>query len=325
MIRNKINNYCELPKVIDMTSFYDGVEVDSDLTYELSGMIIHEGNSEFGHYYSIIKDDELNKWIKFNDEQILEFDEEKLEEEAFGKEENGPVDAPSAYVVFYHRNGVDKKIKEIVKNIKDIKDQDTYNFISYENDKSKVSQIYFTNEFKFFMEDFVFNYNLENIKNIFSQPFITKNNNWKRYPLKREMSDIINSNIEHLLTKYNYIEHKIKKGKVYKDDFEIFKLYAKYFLYIFIRLKDNSYLEEMMDIFKSLLNDSIDNSLWLINNFSNINVIEEFLITCPIMESKYMITGILYCALIQLNANSSEENDYEKIIQNFINIILYNL
>ena len=324
MIRNKINNYCELPKIIDMTSFYDGVEVDSDLTFELSGMIIHEGNSEFGHYYSIIKDDELNKWIKFNDEQILEFDEEKLEEEAFGNiEENGPVDTPSAYVVFYHRNGVDKKIKEIVKNIKDIKDQDTYNFISYENDKSKVSQIYFTNEFKFFMEDFVFNYNLENIKNIFSQPFITKNNNWKRYPLKREMSDIINSNIEHLLTKYNYIEHKIKKGKVYKDDFEIFKLYAKYFLYIFIRLKDNSYLEEMMDIFKSLLNDSIDNSLWLINNFSNINVIEEFLITCPIMESKYMITGILYCALIQLNANSSEENDYEKIIQNFINIILY--
>ena len=324
MVRNKINNYCELPQKIDMTSYYDGVEVDSDLTFDLSGMIVHEGNSDFGHYYSIIKDDELNKWIKFNDEQIIEFEEEYLEDETFGnKNENGPVDGPSAYVVFYKRSGAEKEVKEMVKSIKDIKDQDTYNFISYENDKSKISQIYFTNEFKIFMEDFVINYNLENIKNIYSQPFITKNNNWEKYPLKREMSDIINSNIDHLLTKYNYIQNKIKKGKVYSDNFEMFKLYAKYFLYILIRLNDNTYIEEGIDIFKSLLNNSIDNCLWLINNFSNIDVIEEFLIKNPMNDNKYMITGILYCALIQLNTNSSEENEYEKIIQNFINIILY--
>ena len=324
MVRNKINSYCELPKKIDITSYYDGVEVDSDLTFDLTGMVIHEGNSDFGHYYSIIKDNDLNKWIKFNDDQISEFDETYLEEECFGiKEENGPTDGPSAYVVFYLRSGSDKNVKEIVRSLKDIKDEDTYSYISYENDKSKVSQIYFTNEFKIFMEDFVINYNLENIKNVFSQPFITKNNNWKRYPLKREMSDIINSNIDHLLTKYNFIENKIKKAKIYKDDYEVFKLYSKYFLYIFLRLKDNIYLEEGIDIMKSLLNDSLDNCLWLINNFSNISVIEEFLITNPITENKYIITGLIYCALIQLNANTSEEDDFEKIIQNFINIILY--
>ena len=101
MIKNKINNYCELPMKIDMTSYYDGVEVDSDLTFDLSGMIIHEGNSEFGHYYSIIKDEEFNNWIKFNDDQISEFDEEYLQEEAFGNQnENGPTDSPSAYVGF---------------------------------------------------------------------------------------------------------------------------------------------------------------------------------------------------------------------------------
>ena len=324
MIRNKINNYCELPQKIDMTSFYDGVEVDSDLTFDLTGMIIHEGNSEFGHYYSIIKDEELNKWILFNDNQIMECEEEFIENHAFGnKEENGPVDTPSAYVIFYKRGGSDRNVRETVKNIKDIKDQATYEYISYENDKSKISQIYFTNEFKSFMQDFVINYNLDNIKNIYSQPFITKNNNWERYPLKREMSDIINSNIDYLLSKYNFIERKLKKTKVYTDDFEIFKLYAKYFLYISIRLKDNSYIEEGIDLFKSLLNNSIDNCLWLINNFSNINVLEEFLITNPVIENKHIITGILYCALIQLNKNSSEDNDYQKIIQNFINIIIY--
>ena len=324
MIRNKINNYCELPDVIDMTPFYDGVEVDSDLHFYLTGMIIHRGSSEIGHYYSIIKDPDLNKWLLLNDEEIYEIDEDYMREQAFGNfENNGPPDNPSAYVLFYQRNNANINVEEKIKNLKDIKDQDVYDYISYENDKSKISQIYFTNEFKIFMEDFVINYNLSNIKDIFSIPFITKNNNWKRYPLKREMDDIINSNITPLLTKYNFIENKIKKSKVYNDPFEIFKLYAKYFLYILIRLKDNTLLERGIDIFKSFLNSNINNSIWFMNNFSNINVIEEFLIKNPVSENRYIITGIVYCALIQLNEKANEENECGKIIENFISIILY--
>ena len=123
MIRNKINNYCEFPKKIDITPFYNGVEVDSDLTFDLTGIIIHKGNSEFGHYYSIIKDDEFNKWILFDDNEILEFEEENIKDEAFGnKDENGPPDAPSAYVLFYRRSGSDKNVKEIIKSVKEIKE-----------------------------------------------------------------------------------------------------------------------------------------------------------------------------------------------------------
>ena len=324
MVRNKINNYCALPPKIDMTSYYDGVEVDQDLNFYLSGIIIHRGSSECGHYYSIIKDEDMNKWIVLNDDEISELNEEYIQYEAFGNfENNGPPDGPSAYVVFYQRGNANSNVKEIYKNLNDIKDKDTFDYISYENNKSKISQIYFTNEFKTFMDDFVINYNLANIKDVFSVPFITKNNNWEKYPLKREMDDIINSNITPLLNKYSFIENKIKKSKVYTDQFEIFKLFAKYFLYIFIRLNDNLYMEQNIDIFKSFLNSNIDNCIWLINNFSNIKVIEEFLIFNPVEENRYIITGILYCALIQLNAQKSEENDYEKIIQNFINIVLY--
>ena len=323
MIRNKISTYFEFPKKIDMTSYYDGVEVDSDLSFDLKGCIIHKGNSEFGHYYSIIKDFENNKWILFNDIEISEFEEEFLEEEAFGNpESNGISDGPSAYILFYTRAGMENNVEEIVSNIKQIKDENLYNYISYENDKSKVSQIYFTNEFKIFMEDFVINYNLHNIYNIFTVPFITKNNNYEKYKLKREVQDVINSNIEHLLTKFDFMEDKIKKSSPYKDDFEMFKLYAKYFLYILIRLKDNSLIEEGIDIFKSFLNSSIDNCVWLINNFSNITVIEEFLIKNPLRENKYIVTGILYCALIQLDKQSNDNNNYENIIHNFVNICL---
>ena len=324
MVRNKISNYCELPEKIDMTAYYDGVEVDKDLNFYLTGMILHRGSAEIGHYYSIIKDMDMNKWLLFNDEDIHEIDEEYIKYEAFGNfENNGPPDNPSAYVIFYSRPNIKSYVKEKIKNISDIKDKDAYDYISYENDKSKISQIYFTNEFKIFMEDFVINYNLSNIRDIFSIPFITKNNNWKKYPLKREMDDIINSNITNILTKYIYIENKIKKSKVYNDQFEIFKLYAKYFLYIFIRLKDNSYLERGIDIFKSFLNSNIDNCIWLINNFSNIDVIQEFLIMNPVSENRIMITGIIYCALIQLNDKMSEENNCQKILENFVNIIVY--
>ena len=324
MIRNKINNYCELPEKIDMTAYYDGVEVDQDLNFYLTGMIIHQGTSEFGHYYSIIKDLDMNKWLVLNDQEIYELKEEYLQYEAFGNfENNGAPDGPSAYVVFYTRGNANNNVKEIYKTLNDIKDKDTLDYISYENNKSKISQIYFTNEFKTFMDDFVINYNLNNIKDIFSVPFITKNNNWKKYPLKREMDDIINSNITPLLSKYSFIENKLKKNKIYTNQFEIFKLFAKYFLFIFIRLNDNLYIEQNIDIFKSFLNSNIDNCIWFINNFSNINVIEEFLITNPVEENRYIITGILYCALIQLNEKISEDNDNEKIIQNFINLILY--
>ena len=46
------------------------------------------------------------------------------------------------------------------------------------------------------------------------------------------MSDIINSNIDYLLSKYNFIENKLKKTKVYTDDFEIFN-YMRNISYIF--------------------------------------------------------------------------------------------
>ena len=139
MIRNKISNYCELPNEIDMTPYYDGVEVDQDLHFYLSGMIIHQGSSEIGHYYSIIKDPELNKWLLLNDEEIYEIDEDYMKEQAFGNfENNGPPDSPSAYVIFYQRYNTNIKTEEKIKNLKDIKDQDVYDYISYENDKSKI-------------------------------------------------------------------------------------------------------------------------------------------------------------------------------------------
>ena len=59
--------------------------------YKLSGVLVHSGYAEGGHYYSFIKDREndnnIDAWYEFNDENVKEFDKSDLESEWFGGEE----------------------------------------------------------------------------------------------------------------------------------------------------------------------------------------------------------------------------------------------
>lgn len=50
--------------------------------YELSGVVVHEGSAEHGHYFSYIR--EGHKWYEFNDKLVREFDSNRLEEQTFG-------------------------------------------------------------------------------------------------------------------------------------------------------------------------------------------------------------------------------------------------
>ena len=87
--------------------------LDNDkMDFELTGILVHSGTTlQTGHYYSIIKDQESNKWYKFNDNNISEFDIEKdLEKECFGNLESKKNQyGKGAYLLFYTR-------KECIKN-----------------------------------------------------------------------------------------------------------------------------------------------------------------------------------------------------------------
>ena len=46
--------------------------------YKLKGIIIHQGSSESGHYYSLIQDRKMHKkehWYEFNDCIVDDFDQ----------------------------------------------------------------------------------------------------------------------------------------------------------------------------------------------------------------------------------------------------------
>jgi ubiquitin carboxyl-terminal hydrolase 9/24 len=55
--------------------------------YDLVGVVVHSGQANAGHYYSFIRDrNSRNKWLKFNDTTVEEFEmtEETMKQECFG-------------------------------------------------------------------------------------------------------------------------------------------------------------------------------------------------------------------------------------------------
>ncbi len=106
-VREKINDYYEFTQEIDLEPFTQSamknkeklrgfedkpireltrsksfVETQSQYLYDLKGVVIHDGGTEFGHYYSLIKDQD--KWLEFNDSLVTEFDMKRFPDVAFG-------------------------------------------------------------------------------------------------------------------------------------------------------------------------------------------------------------------------------------------------
>ena len=78
-----------------------------DYEYTLSGIVIHRGTADSGHYYSYIKDryssPDRPRWYLFNDVSVESFDEHDIPALAFGGEDTHrrTLKAYSAYMLFY--------------------------------------------------------------------------------------------------------------------------------------------------------------------------------------------------------------------------------
>ena len=74
-MRYKLNDYFEFPFDLDMHKYSSAYLRDkseaSDSKYKLSGILVHSGSADAGHYYSFIKVGD--KWFEFNDKHVSEF------------------------------------------------------------------------------------------------------------------------------------------------------------------------------------------------------------------------------------------------------------
>ena len=127
MLRCKVNDEFAFPEMIDMAPYTlhgitnQGNSVKPDI-FELTGVIVHSGTAETGHYYSFIRQRPSMKlkqqsWLQFNDADVTFFNPDNLREACFGGTDvSSAFQWPkiySAYMLFYQRqNNIEKVAKD---------------------------------------------------------------------------------------------------------------------------------------------------------------------------------------------------------------------
>ena len=72
-----ISNFVKYPTKLNMNSYCLNYK-EKSTNYELSGLIIHNGGLNSGHYYSICKNTLENKWKVYNDTNVYNIDQNKI-------------------------------------------------------------------------------------------------------------------------------------------------------------------------------------------------------------------------------------------------------
>lgn len=112
-VMEKVNSRFEFPEVVDMQPYMVDELARSKpshpdaFKYKLSGVIVHSGTAQGGHYYSFIRDRATRDWFEFNDSTVRPFSAARLEEETFGGSEDGYMAqwgaGKSGYMLVYER------------------------------------------------------------------------------------------------------------------------------------------------------------------------------------------------------------------------------
>ena len=123
MSQIKLHDRCEFPMVLDMEPYMASPQKGageqstseepsvpstelSPYKYRLSGIVVHSGSANGGHYFSYHRHpSDPNRWLELNDTVVSDFDPRLIPENCFGsKEEPGaPQTVRSAYILFYER------------------------------------------------------------------------------------------------------------------------------------------------------------------------------------------------------------------------------
>lgn len=405
MAKIKVNDYCEFPKELNMEAYTqeylnkkeanenqetdknpnleDKINEESNnpnkpdnyYKYNLSGVIIHTGTSESGHYYSIIKDrnnNDKSQWYEFNDTQVKEYDISDLPNEAFGGSEaiysrdnikENIEKQTNAYLLFYTREfeydedpliksnsnseGGQEKL-ETTYNSTIVKKWDKFSNISptimdrinLDNLQYWIMKIIFSQEYHSFITDLLVNWNTYDqvVKN-----YSTRNDNSE---LSQEISNRIviihNKNFSENDPKFSSNKNLLMSSNIStdlllettitlnsteyifvvkkEDESNLFQFACSFFFNVLIRAKEKSSLPAMMDILKSFINKESDHAEWLLEDFSSNDVINDYLVECPLIEIRKIVVGVLYSSMIKSykSNNSTTSKSLNKLVNNLI-------
>ena len=333
MSKFKLNNYFEFPFELNMSEFLinkneTSKQIDNNNSlYELTGITIHYGVSDYGHYYDLIKAVN-NKWYKFNDTNISEFPESDIPKEAFGDKESENNDLESEMTDKAEIKEKDNKNAYILiytkKSFKDnnIKKDNEYNIKLVYPPYDKMSNI--NKNIKSYINYKIFKFwTLENLADANYQNFIlellkldlVKN-------INKEISGAHISLIENLKSGgYLPIKTYINTGTT------IFSFGLLYCCNILsCSPKEKKILELFIEILIVYLENDPKKCIYVLEEFSNFDIIDEFIFSCNKDEVRKEVIEIISAAFNNLYdfVGSSEEfaNKYINVLVKYINCII---
>ena len=331
MERIKLNSYFNFPFELDMKDYLIEDNNEKSTSYELTGITIHDGMADFGHYYDLIKAPD-NNWYKFNDRKVKYFDEEDIPKEAFGeqfsegkiKKEEDNDEENNAYILIYtKKNFNNEKIENLENNFKTKLAKPPYNKMSNINDENK--KIINLQMYKF--------WTLENIIDPLYQEFvlnllkisIVKDPNFDEKKIEKEHSELIKE-----LKEEDYINLKdIKNEKDKKDNNKIFEYGIRYFFNVMLRIttKEREYIDKFDEIIKIYLESDIKKCHYILEEFSDNDAINEYLVFCPIEENiKYSSNIISISFKTYYNDKSIKDKSFLlQYINSLLIFIYYNI
>lgn len=107
-----------------------------------------------------------------------------------------------------------------------------------------------------------------------------------------------------------YVDIKIKSEQDYAkfsardlqatgidEQFDAFKFVITFFLTVTIRSKERGLIQEYLKLITDALKANIGLSMWLLETFTNQEIIKEFLLDCPIHDLTRFVQGLLRVAM----------------------------
>ena len=291
------------------------------------------GNKEKNENEKKEKEKTKNAYILFyekvNKENCEKFDKIELINELNGQKNN--IDNN-----IINENNIDNNEDEDEFNILDINRENKINEIKENENAMNVNKTNILNKinkesFNYFLNQRLFSgeyhyFILSLYLNLFSR-FIVKDelllnknkcSNSNSYILPKEIRDFKKkrktlefSNIGNYVSKKKIHIFNLNKNNstninnliLSKEDEEVildlFKNLIIYFFNVMIRARERNYLGGTVDLIKYLINTYIFCADYIIEEFSNYNLLIEYLINCPSYEIKKLVVGIIYCAMIK--------------------------
>ena len=322
MLKYKLNKYFEFPFKLDMKEYLIKEHTEINTEYELTGITIHYGVADFGHYYDIIKGPD-GKWYKFNDISVSEFKEEDIPREAYGEKEIFEEDSSkekesgknNAYILFYRKTDFDQShIDKKMKNELALPPYSKYSNINSDLMKEINYKLYKS-------------WTMKNMASSLYQNFIIS-------LIKFDIATIRNSNIEKyfnslflLLKEEKYItensSNNISANEKEKSHHQkIFEFALRYYFCLYLRIAKRCRDEKRDEVFKQIIKyyllTDLERAKYFLEEFSNVEVIEEYLIYCPNTENVKICLSIIVEAY-QFIFEESETNNSDTILKDFMN------